>query len=134
MVLHLRTPILNYFTYLFLAYVLTDSDCGCLTMLAKPYPVSGPTYLPGFPNQLHCMSKGAHEVLWTIFDARRISGFSPKSLFCPYVTEAMHVSLHCVCAAPLCCTCFDFGRIYPDLISLIRCLDLLKFISMWTLF
>ena len=43
---HLRGPILNCFTYLLWAYLLTDCECSCLAMLAKPYPVSGPTYLP----------------------------------------------------------------------------------------
>ena len=51
-------------------------------------------------------------------------------LFCPYVTEALYLSLHCLCAAPLCCTCFDCGRIYPNFIDP----DLLYFISVWTLF
>ena len=48
MVCHLRTPILNCFYLLLCFYFLTDSECSCLVMLAKPYPVSGPTYVPGF--------------------------------------------------------------------------------------
>ena len=79
MVSHLRTPILNCFYHLLWFYFLTDSEFSCLAMLAKPYPVSGPTYLPLIPNQLHCMSKGAHEVLGTIFVARRMSVFFIKS-------------------------------------------------------
>ena len=48
MVSKLRTPILNCCTYLLWAYVLTDSEFSCLAMLAKPYTVSGPTYIPRF--------------------------------------------------------------------------------------
>ena len=55
MVAHLRTPILNCGTYLLWAYFLTVSEFSCLAMLAKPYLVSGATYLPQTPNQLHCM-------------------------------------------------------------------------------
>ena len=79
MVSHLWTPILNCFTYLWWGYLLTDSEFSCLAMLAKPYRVSGPTYLPQIPNQLHCMSKGAHEVLGSIFVARLMSVFSTES-------------------------------------------------------
>ena len=80
MVSHLRTPILNCFTYLLWSYLLTDSEFSCLAMLAKPYPVSGPTYLPQIPNQLHCMSKCAHEVLGTILEARLMPVFIIKSI------------------------------------------------------
>ena len=80
MVSHLRIPILNCFTYLLWAYLLTDSEFSCLAMLAKPYPVSGPTYLPQIPNQLHCMSKCAHEVLGTILEARLMPVFIIKSI------------------------------------------------------
>ena len=79
MVSHLRTPILNCFSYLMWFYFLTDSEFSRLAMLAKPYPVSGPTYLPQIPNQLHCMSRGAHEVLGTIYVARLMSVFTVKS-------------------------------------------------------
>ena len=67
------TPILNCFSYLLWAYFLTDSEFSCLAMLAKPYPVFGPTYMPQIPNLLHCMSKGAHEVLKTVSEARLMS-------------------------------------------------------------
>ena len=70
MVSHLKTSILNCFTYLLWAYCLTDSEFSCLAMLAKPYRVSGPIHLLLIPNQLHCMSKCAHEVLGTSFEAR----------------------------------------------------------------
>ena len=50
MVSHLENPGLNCFTYLLWAYFLTDSEFLCLAMLAKPYPVFGPTYLPLSPN------------------------------------------------------------------------------------
>ena len=58
---HPRTPILNGFAYSFWAYFLTDSEFSRLAVLAKPYPVSGPTYMPHIPNLLHCMSKCTHE-------------------------------------------------------------------------
>ena len=80
MVSHLRTPTLNCFTYLLWAYFLTDSEFECLAMLAKSYPVCGPTYLPLTPNQLHCMSKCAHEVLGTILEARLMLVFTIKSI------------------------------------------------------
>ena len=38
-------------------------------------------------------------------------------MFCAYVTEALYLSLHCLCAARLCYTCFDCGGIYPDFID-----------------
>ena len=79
MVSHLRTSILNCFTYFLWAYLLTDSEFSCFAMLAKPYPVSGPTYLPKIPNQLHCMSKCAHEVLGTIPGTRLMPVFIIKS-------------------------------------------------------
>ena len=60
MVSHLKTPILNRFYHLLWFYFLTDSEFSCLAMLAKPYPVSGPTPLPHIPNQLHCVQKSAH--------------------------------------------------------------------------
>ena len=78
MVSHLRTPILKCFYHLLWFYFLTDSEFSSLAMLAKPYPVSGPTYLPQIPNQLHCMSKGAHEVLGTILVARLMPVFHIK--------------------------------------------------------
>ena len=66
----LRTPILNCFYDLLWLYLLIDSELSCLAMLAKPYPVSGPAYLPQIPNVLHWMSKSAREVLGTILVAR----------------------------------------------------------------
>ena len=53
------------FSPLTVGLALTDSKFSCLVMLAKPYPVSGPTYMPQTTNLLHCMSKAAHEVLGT---------------------------------------------------------------------
>ena len=50
MVPHLKTPILNCFYHLLWFYFLTDSEFSCLAMLAKPYPVSGPTPMPQIPN------------------------------------------------------------------------------------
>ena len=77
---HLRTPILKCLNYLLWFYFLTDSEFSCLAMLAKPYHVSGPTYLPLIPNQLHCMSNCAHEVLGTICGARLMPVFTIKSI------------------------------------------------------
>ena len=62
MVPHLKTPIPNCFYHLLWLYFLTDSEFRCLAMLAKPYPVSGPTPMPQIPNQLHFIQKSAHEV------------------------------------------------------------------------
>ena len=69
MVSHLKTPILNCFFTLLWCYFLTDSEFSCLTMLARPYPVSGPTPLPHIPNQHHFIQKSAHEVLGAIVEA-----------------------------------------------------------------
>ena len=65
MVSHLKTPILNSFYLLLWFYVLSDSEFSCLAILAKPYPVSGPTPMPQIPNLLHCIRRSAHEVLGT---------------------------------------------------------------------
>ena len=73
-----KDPYTLPFSYLLWCYFLTDSDFSCLAMLAKPCPVCGPTHLPEFPNQLHCMSKGAHEVLGTVLEARLMSVFTIK--------------------------------------------------------
>ena len=55
MVIHVRTPLFNYFTYLLWAYLWTDSEFSCLAMRTKAYPLSGPTYLPRFlPNYIAC--------------------------------------------------------------------------------
>ena len=75
---HPRTPILNRFTYFLWAYFITDSEFSCLAMLAKPYAVSGRSYIPQIPSLLHCMSKGAHEVLETIPEASPLSGLDIK--------------------------------------------------------
>ena len=66
MVPHLKTPILNCFYHLLWFYFSTDSEFGCLAMLAKPYPVPNATPMPQIPNQLHCIQKSAHEVLGAI--------------------------------------------------------------------
>ena len=66
---HTKTPVLNCFYHLLWFYILTDSEFSCLAMLAKPYPVSGPTSLPQIPNQLHFVQKSAHEVLGAILEA-----------------------------------------------------------------
>ena len=71
---------LNCFTYLLWAYVLTDSEFSCLAMLAKPCTVSGPTYMHQIPDLLHGMSKGAHEVLETVSQARRMSVLHMKNV------------------------------------------------------
>ena len=76
MVSHVRTPILNCSTYLLWAVFLIDSEFGCVAMLAKAYHVSGLTYLTLIPKQLHCISKCAHEVIRTIFEARLMPVFT----------------------------------------------------------
>ena len=78
---HPGTPVLNCFAYLLWAYFLTVFEFRCWAMLAKPYPVSGVTYMPKIPNLLHCMSKCAHEVLETIYEARLMSVF-PIKIIC----------------------------------------------------
>ena len=78
MVSYLKIPILKCFIHILCAYFLTYSELSCLAMLAKPYPVSGPTYLPQIPNQLYCMSKCAHEVLGTTLGAKMMPVFTYK--------------------------------------------------------
>ena len=80
MVSHLRTWILNCFIYLLWFYFLTDSEFSCLAKLAKPYPVSGPTYLPQFPNLFNGISNCAHEVLMTDYRARLMPVFTIKPI------------------------------------------------------
>ena len=75
-----QDPYTQFFTYLLWAYVLTDSECSCLAILARPYPVSGPTYIPQIPNLLHRMSKEAHEVPDTISKAKPMSVFHIKNI------------------------------------------------------
>ena len=81
MVFHVRTPILNCFTYLLWAVFLIDSEFRCVATLAKPYHVSGLTYLTLIPKQLHCISKCAHEVIRTILVARLMPVFTYKINF-----------------------------------------------------
>ena len=81
MVSHLRTPILNCFSYLLWAYFLTDSEFSCWAMVAKPYPVSGPTPMPLIPNQLHCIQVNALEVLGAILEARLLPNFCFKIIY-----------------------------------------------------
>ena len=71
------------FTYLLWAYSLTDSEFSCLARLPKPYPVSGPTYMPEIPSLLYGMSTGANEVLGTVSEARRMSVFHDKNFSLP---------------------------------------------------
>ena len=70
-----RDPILNGFAYLLWASFLPDSELRCLAVLAKPYPLSGPAYMPQNANLLHCMSQGVHQVLETNSLARSMSVF-----------------------------------------------------------
>ena len=69
MVPHLKTPILICFYHLLWFYFLADSELSCLAMLAKPYPLSGPTPMPQIPNQYHFIQKSAHEVLGATLEA-----------------------------------------------------------------
>ena len=75
-----QDPYTQLFYLLFVVYFLTGSKFGCLPMLAKPYPVSRPTHMPRIPDLLHCMSKGAHEVLENICAARLMSVFHRKTI------------------------------------------------------
>ena len=50
MVSHLGTYILKCFIHLMWFYHFTDSEFSCLAKLIKPYPLSGPTYLPQVSN------------------------------------------------------------------------------------
>ena len=80
MVSHLWTPLLKCFYLLLWFYFVTDSEFSCLANLAQPYLVSDLTYLPQIPNQLHCIPKGAHEVLKTFSEARHMSVFHIKNI------------------------------------------------------
>ena len=79
MVSHLRTWILNFFIYFLWSYSVTVFEFSCLAKPAKPYHVSGPTYVPQVPNQLHCISNFAHEMLMTVYGARLMPVFTIKS-------------------------------------------------------
>ena len=50
-----------------------------LAILAKPYPVSDPPYMPQIPNLLQCMLEGAHEVLPTVSEAILMLAFTLRS-------------------------------------------------------
>ena len=67
MVPHLGIQILNSCIYLLWFYFVTDSEFSCLATLAKPYPVFGPTYLPGIHDPLHSTQNSAHQVLSAIY-------------------------------------------------------------------
>ena len=54
------------FINLLWSYYVAISEPGCLAKVAKPYLVSRRTYLLEVPNQLHCITKSAHEMLITI--------------------------------------------------------------------
>ena len=58
------------FLLLNVVLLLTHSEFSCLAQVAKPYPVSDPTYLPKILNLLHCISNCAHEMLITILRSR----------------------------------------------------------------
>ena len=49
-------------------YFITDSEFPCSAKVAKPYFVSGPTYMPQIPNLLHCIPNCAVEVLIIVID------------------------------------------------------------------
>ena len=59
-------------------HFLIDSELSCLAKLAKPYLVSGPSYLPQVPNQLHCIQNFALEVPINVYWARLLSVFTIK--------------------------------------------------------
>ena len=56
----------------------TESDFSCFAVLAKRNPVSGPTYLPLIPNQLHCILTCAHGVLETTLEVGLMPVFTFK--------------------------------------------------------
>ena len=68
------------------SYFLSDSEFGCLAKLAKPYPVSGPTYLPQVPNQLHCFPNCALEVPINVYGAKLMLVFTIK-LFALFIKD-----------------------------------------------
>ena len=59
-------------------YLLTNSELSGLAKLAKPYPMSGPTYMPQILNPHHGISSCAHEVLMIVFWARLMTVFTLK--------------------------------------------------------
>ena len=79
MVPNLKAPILNCFYHLLWFCIFTDSEFGCLAMLAKPYPVSDLPPLPQIPNQLHFIQTSSHEVLGAIFGDLSHASFHIKS-------------------------------------------------------
>ena len=91
------------FTYLLWAYLLTESELSSLAMLARPYPVSGPTYVPLIPSHVHCMSRYAHEVLAPILEVRLVSVFTQK-INCFFRSSLRLCIYTCIvfCAAPGC--------------------------------
>ena len=73
MVLHPKTPILNWLYHLLWFYVLTVSEFSCL---ATSYSVSGLTPLPHIPNQLHFIQKSAHAVVDANWEAGVMTVFT----------------------------------------------------------
>ena len=82
-------------------------------MLAKPYPMRGPTYLPLIPNDIHCMSRCAHEVLGTILEARLMPVRTYKSTLL-YLLINFFLHLHVFCAATLCHLCLEVEGSFTD--------------------
>ena len=80
-------------------YLLSDSEFSCLVKLAKPYPVSGPTYRAQILNLLHCIPSPAHEVLITIFGLGPLLAFTLKGF--ALCINALYLLLHCLPAAHL---------------------------------
>ena len=72
---------LNCFSLVLWAYLLTDSEFSCLAMLAKPYPLSGPTPMPLLPHQLRRIQISALEVIGAILEARLQPELRFKSIF-----------------------------------------------------
>ena len=60
------------------SYFVTDCGFSCLAKLAKPYPISGLTYMCHIPNLLHCMQNCAHEVFIALYWARLLAIFTLK--------------------------------------------------------
>ena len=75
MVTRLRMWILKSFFHLMWLYFLTHSEFSCL---AKPYPVSGPTYMLPILDRPNCISRCAHEVFIIVYWATLTSVLTLK--------------------------------------------------------
>ena len=89
--------------------------------------------MPLIPNQLHCIQNSAHEVLGTTLGTLTMPVFTLKSFILFINHWSIVFRLASVYLQPLFVTHVSILEGFI-LISLIRCLDLLYFIFVWTLF